>query len=122
MKEDAPRIRRLIADLDSEQFTVREAAVKELEKLDDAAFALLRQALKNKPSLELRRRIEPLLSVPWLVQAPEKLRQIRAVTVLEQSGDAEARKVLERLAGGAAEARQTREAKAALQRLNEHPR
>jgi WD40 repeat protein len=117
VKEDAPRIRRLIADLDSDQFPVRNAAVKELEKMDDAAHAVLRQALKGAPTLELRRRIETLLSVSWLVQAPQKLRQIRAVMVLEQIGDAEARRVLQRLAEGATEARQTREAKAALQRL-----
>ncbi|HTU90359.1 MAG TPA: sigma-70 family RNA polymerase sigma factor [Gemmataceae bacterium] len=117
VKEDAPRIRQLIADLDSDQFSIRDAAYKELEKMDDAAHAVLRQALPQAASLELRRRVETLLSVPWIVRSPEKLRQIRAVTVLEQIGDAAARRVLERLAGGAAEARQTREAKAALQRL-----
>ena len=117
VKEDAPRIRRLIADLDSEQFAVRDAAGKELEKMDDAAHAVLRQALKGKPSFELRRRIETLLSVPWVIRSPEKLRQIRAIMVLEQIGDAEARRVLERLAAGTVEARQTREAMMALQRL-----
>lgn len=116
VKEDAPRIRRLIADLDSERFAVREAARKELEKMGDAAHAVLRQALKGA-SLETRRRIESLLSESWLVQAPEKLRQIRAVLVLERIGDEAARGLLARLAEGAVEARLTREARAALQRL-----
>jgi hypothetical protein len=114
VKEDAPRIRRLIADLDSDQFSVRDAAWKELEKMDDAAHGVLRQALKDASSLELRRRIQLLLSDAL---SPRKLRQIRAIAVLEQIGNAEARRVLERLASGAAEARQTREAKAALERL-----
>jgi WD40 repeat protein len=118
VKQDAPRIRRLIADLDSEKFAVRDAAFQELEKMDDAAHAVLRQELQKAASLEMRRRIQSLLSVPWVVRSPEKLRQIRAVMVLEQIGTAEARRVLERLAGGASEARQTREAKAALQRLH----
>jgi RNA polymerase sigma factor (sigma-70 family) len=121
VKEDTPRIRKLIVDLNSEQFAVRDAARKELEKMDDAAHAVLRQALKEATSLEQRRRLEALLSVGWVVRSPEKLRQIRAVMVLEQIGDAEARRVLERLAAGAAEARQTREAKAALERLTKRP-
>lgn len=117
VQHDAARIRKLIADLDSEQFTVRDAAYKELEKMDDAARGVLRQALPRAASLELRRRIETLLSEPWVVRSPEKLRQIRAIRVLEQIGDAAARRVLERLVSGEAEARQTREASAALQRL-----
>jgi RNA polymerase sigma factor (sigma-70 family) len=117
VKEDAPRIRQLIVELDSDRFAVRDAAYKELEKMDDAARCVLRQALPKTASLELRRRIESLLSVPWIVRSPEKLRQVRAITALEQIGDAAAERVLERLASGAAEARQTREAKAALQRL-----
>jgi hypothetical protein len=121
VKEDAPRIRRLIADLDSDEFAVRDAATKELEKMDDAAHAVLRRVLKDAKTLELRRRLQSLLSVPWLVQSPEKLRQIRAVMVLEQIGDAEARRLVQHLAEGAAEARQTREVKAALQRLNKRP-
>jgi hypothetical protein len=44
------------------------------------------------------------------------------VWVLEQIGTADARKTLERLAGGAAAARQTRDAKSALLRLKEKER
>lgn len=116
-KEDAPRIRRLLAELDSEQFAVRDAAMKALQKMEDVAHPALRQALKDAPSLERRRRIQSLLTVEWPVRSPEKLRQIRAVMVLEQIGDAEARRLLTRLASGAEGARQTREAKAALGRL-----
>jgi WD40 repeat protein len=119
IKEDGPRIRRLIADLDSEQFAVRDAARKELEKMGDAAHAVLRQAMSDAKSLETRRRIQSLLSDSWLIQSPEKLRQVRAVMVLEQIGDTEARRQLKQLATGAAQARQTREAKMAFRRLVE---
>ena len=86
--------------------------------MGDAAYPALRQALKDKPSLELRRSIQNLLPTSFVVRSPVTQRQIRAVMVLEQIGDAEARRLLQRLAEGAAEARQTREAKAALQRLS----
>ena len=47
----------------------------------------------------------------------EHLRALRSVEVLEMIGTAAARKVLQNLASGAAEAEQTRKAKAALGRL-----
>jgi hypothetical protein len=48
----------------------------------------------------------------------ELLRQLRAVELLESLGSAEARQVLETLAKGAPGARLTKEARAALDRLN----
>ena len=48
---------------------------------------------------------------------PEEARAIRVVEALEQAGTAAARGLLTDLAGGVPEARLTREAKAALQRL-----
>ena len=51
------------------------------------------------------------------IDAPELLRQVRAVEALELIGNVEARALLEVLAGGAPEARQTREARVALLRL-----
>jgi hypothetical protein len=47
----------------------------------------------------------------------ETLQAVRAVEALEHIGTPEARKLLETLATGAPEARQTRDAKAALRRL-----
>jgi hypothetical protein len=113
---DPDRVRKLIADLDSRKFEVREAATKELAQIGDRAEPLLRRALQDKPSAEARRRIEEALPHPLLVRSPEMLRAVRAIRVLEQAGTAEARQTLEGLAAGAEGARVTREAKAALER------
>jgi hypothetical protein len=51
----------LIADLDSEEFSKREAASCELAKLGESAEPALRTALSRKPSLEMRKRFESLL-------------------------------------------------------------
>src|SRR5262249_28501254 len=55
---EAKRLARLIADLDDDQFEVREKAAAELEKQGGAALAALREALDGRPSPEARRRIE----------------------------------------------------------------
>jgi WD40 repeat protein len=112
------RLKRLLADLDSGEFDEREKAAQELERLGEQAEALLRQALAGKPSAELRRRLEPMVQkLDQRVLSSEQVRDLRALEVLEKIAGAEARQVLEALAGGAALDRRTREAKAALERL-----
>jgi WD40 repeat protein len=118
---DAEKVRRWIADLDSEEFAVRAAAVKELERLGDRAAPALREALAGKPSAEVRKQAEELLASLRLVRSPEVLQRLRAVQVLERIGSPEARRLLEALARGAPAARETREAKASLERLAERP-
>jgi len=88
-----------------------------LQQLELLAEPGLRKTLASKPSAETRKTVEALLEDVWTVKTAEERRRTRAVWVLEQIGTADARKTLERLAGGTAAARQTREAKAALQRL-----
>ncbi|HTU89062.1 MAG TPA: hypothetical protein VMF69_03095 [Gemmataceae bacterium] len=115
---DPQHLRRLLTDLDSEQFAVREKVQKELEILGDLAEPALRQTLANKPSLEIRQRVRAVLELlrdP--VRQPELLQALRAVAVLEDIGAPEARRLLQELAKGAPEARLTREAKASLKRL-----
>jgi RNA polymerase sigma factor (sigma-70 family) len=115
---DTKRIERLIADLDDEQFQVREQATKELEALVEHAAPLLRKALASKPSLEMRRRLVALLDrLDGARPSAETVRQIRAVEVLELIGNAEARRLLEKLAAESPERRLTHEAKAAMGRL-----
>jgi len=111
------RLKRLVADLDSEEFAVRSKATNELEYLGELGTAALRQALVGQPTLELRRRVEQLLAqAEDATRSPERLRTLRAVGVLEQAGTAEACRVLARLAEGAEDSRLTQEARAALAR------
>lgn len=115
---DEQRLQRMIADLDHDQFAVRERASKELDVLEHAAEIALRQVLKNRPCLEVQRRTERILKgLHGPVTSSERLRALRAVEVLEHIGDSAAQHLLEILAKGAPEARLTEEAKASLARL-----
>src|SRR5262249_4765508 len=115
---DGKRIGRWIEDLDSDDYPVRRKAVDELTRVGRLAEGSLREALAKKPSLEKHRRIQELLRKMEAEGATaEHLQALRGVELLERVGTAEARKVLATLAGGAAEAELTRQAKAALARL-----
>ncbi len=57
---DPQRIPRLIADLDSNRFAVRQRAWEELKKLGQQAEPALQAVLKGLSSLEMRRRVELL--------------------------------------------------------------
>jgi WD40 repeat protein len=115
---DRRRLDRWLANLDSDQFAVRETARKELIQLADLAKPGLRRTLDGKPSLEVRRQVLLLLEqIEDQARSPDSLRILRVTTVLERIGTADSMALLRRLAGGAAEARLTREAAAALQRL-----
>jgi RNA polymerase sigma factor (sigma-70 family) len=110
---DDKRLARSMGDLDSDDFSARERASSELEKLGEAAEPALRQALQGQPTAEVQRRVEHLLE-----QLGPKFRtQLRALEVLEHSDTVEARQLLEELANGVQDARLTREAKASLVRL-----
>jgi RNA polymerase sigma factor (sigma-70 family) len=113
----AKQLTDLIADLNSEQFAVRQKATQTLEELADAAELALRKALESDSPLEVRRRVEGLLSKLVLTRSPGRMRLFRAVETLEFLGTPEARRLLERLAGGAPGALLTREARASLARL-----
>jgi hypothetical protein len=118
---DAKQVERLISDLDSSEFAVREAAAEKLRGLGEQAEPALRKALEGKPSLEVRKRLESLhadaeLAGGGVVRSAEVLRTLRAIRALEAMGTAEARQALEVLAGGDPAARTTRQAKEALRR------
>jgi hypothetical protein len=123
-RAEEKRLGRLIADLSSDQFAVRDRARAELEKLGEAALHALRTALATKPTLDTRRRLEQLIDKQeredW-APSPERLRTLRALEVLERTGTSEARRVLEALARGAPGTRLTREAQAAHERLSSRP-
>lgn len=109
--------RKLLEKLDGDSFENREAATKRLKELGLQAEPALRAALQTQPSLEQRKRIEPLLAA--LTETPEKLtaddlRQLRALIVLERIALPEARRMLEAAAKGPPSARLTRQARSAL--------
>ncbi len=107
------RMAKLLGELDGDDYGTREKASNELTKLGASAEPALRTALAGGLSLEARRRIERLL----ITIEGQHPRIMRAVEVLERLGTEEARKLLERLAGGATGVRLTSEARAALGRL-----
>lgn len=112
------RIQRLIADLDSDRFDVRQQAAVELAQLGDQAESALNSALAAKPSLEVRRRVELLLEkLVERMLTTDQLRFTRSIEVLERIGSPQAQQVLQKLAAGAAEVRSTGDAQAAWQRL-----
>jgi WD40 repeat protein len=111
----------LIADLDSDEFPVREKASAELEKLGpDVAFAL-RATLERDPSAEVRRRIQTLLDRmkrPGEESAGWDPRSVRlSLTVLEEIGTLSAQQILEELTKGPASSSVARQARTALERL-----
>jgi RNA polymerase sigma factor (sigma-70 family) len=114
-KVDPEHIRSLVALLENEQFIERERAARELAALDELALPALRAA-KGR-SLEHRRRIEALLRRAAIVANAVMLQALRAVEILERIASPDALRVLEPLAQGAPEARLTREAHAAVERL-----
>jgi RNA polymerase sigma factor (sigma-70 family) len=111
-----------LADLDSAEFAVREKAMRELEKRVEAVEGALRNVLEGRPSLEVRQRVNLLLEKRKLSTMEPRdrmslLQGLRSVEVLEHLDTAEARRLLQTLAGGASGARLTQEAKASLARL-----
>jgi hypothetical protein len=114
----AARFARLIAELDSEDFPVRESATRRLRRLGPTLEPALRNVLKAKAGLEVRRRVESLLQT-WATPEAEAARRraARGVEIRELLGSTESRGVLKALVGGPAGRVLTREAQAALRRL-----
>jgi hypothetical protein len=120
---DGGKVAKWIAQLDDEDFTVRERASEELEKLGRAAEPALRKVLDAQPlpTAEMRRRVLDLLEkLGKLPTLPDGQRVVRAVEVLERLGTEDARQALTEITknGGSAAAVA---AEAALQRLAKLP-
>jgi RNA polymerase sigma factor (sigma-70 family) len=114
-RPDAAAVARLIADLNSDDFAVRQKANEGLGELGEAAVVPLRRALADKPTLEVRRRLQQLLDQTQ-ARGGDWLRRLRAVQALERMHTPRARRLLESLAAGAPGASLTEDAKAALRR------
>jgi RNA polymerase sigma factor (sigma-70 family) len=117
-RPDPQQTARLISELSSKRFTVRQAAEAALKKLDVLAEKALRRALQADPPLEVRRRLEQLLKgINDPVPSVETLQALRALAVLERIASPQARELVQALAQGAPDAYLTREARATLARL-----
>ena len=115
---DPDKVARLIVLLDSDVFSDRDKAQKELEGMGEGAAELLARAREGKISEEVRNRLDQLLS-RCDANSPRHLPQCRAVAALEWIGTLAARDLLRTLADGLPRSRLTIEAQAALKRLND---
>jgi WD40 repeat protein len=117
---DPARVKKLIADLDADEFDVRESARNGLEKLGELALAPAREALKGRPSAEQRRALEDVIkgaAAPSM--SGERLRLVRALEALEMAHTPEAVKLLKAVAAGAPDTLPTTQARSSLTRLGE---
>jgi hypothetical protein len=109
---------RTFVDLDSEDFDTREKASKTLAGFGESAVPGVRKRLAKVTSEEVRNRV---LTFPERFDparvTPDRLRQLRAVELLEGIGTPAAKEVLSEWAKGATGAPLTLEAAGALVRL-----
>src|SRR5262249_49934120 len=114
------RVRALLKDLDDDDPKKRDQAMQELQDLAAFFEPLLMELRRDAEAGEVRNRVEFVLRRLREAAVPRPLlTQLRAVGVLEQIGTPAAREVLAALAGGAAGARLTQEARQSLQRLKQ---
>ena len=112
------RIQRLIADLDSDQFTERDSASKALSELGQRVKPYLAEAVKTAESTKVQDRAKKILKgLQGATATPHQLRQMRAVLVIELIGDNESKNLLKKWSDGPAGTLLTEEASAALKRL-----
>jgi hypothetical protein len=116
------RLNQLLTDLDSDRFGVRQKATTELAKLGVLAEPALRKVLAEKPTLEVRHRVEKILKIiAGDIPLPAAVRILRAVEVLEYINTPDARQALQSLGKGEPASLLAQEAKASLQRLAKRP-
>jgi WD40 repeat protein len=107
----------IFRDLDAKTFAAREAASAALDKYGEPAIALVRTRLETETSAEVRERLTKFLDRHTKPATdPERLRQGRALELLEHLGTPEAKGLLEKLAAGGP-SRLTADAAAAVKRL-----
>jgi hypothetical protein len=109
-------LRGLLVQLGDAEFAQRQAASERLAALGREVESELHRAHGSTADLEVKRRLGRLLKALDRL-TPAQVREVRAVEALERAGTAEARALLKGLAAGAPAAVLTREARAALARL-----
>jgi WD40 repeat protein len=119
---DARHLDRLISDLADPSAEVRAQAEKHLQELGPRAEPGLRRALAGPLDPDAGRRVQRILGrVRPEDLAAHARREVRAVHLLEQIDEREARQLLQTLADGPATSPVTKEAKASLERLARRP-
>ena len=114
------RTRQLVADLDHDDYSVREAAQRSLREMAGEAETALLRGSGPSSSAELRRRVGKLLEPyrrPRRFAAGERARVLRGIWALETIGTDEARDLLDGLVRSLPWAIETAEAEAAVGRL-----
>jgi RNA polymerase sigma factor (sigma-70 family) len=112
------QLKAMLAALDSNDFAEREKATADLAKLGALVEPALREARRTTTSAEVRQRLDDILDrLATADLTSEDLVGARAVEIAEWAGTPDAVKLLETWATGAATARLTLEARAALTRL-----
>jgi hypothetical protein len=112
------KIAKLIAELDSEDFTDRQAAVKELEAIGGEAIDALGNVLVKSSNPETRKLAGEVIGhYEAATLKGEDLRLVRMVELLENMGTTDARDLLVAWAAGPKGHRLTKEATAALSRM-----
>jgi WD40 repeat protein len=117
---DSKHLEQLVAQLDSDSFAEREKATQELAEAGAAAEDVLRKALERDPTTEVRVRVRELLErITKNGVAPERLRALRAIEVLERIGTPAAKQLLQDLAGKINDPVLEQDIKVTLERLGE---
>ena len=113
---DAAAVKGLVRQLGSDVFRERAEAEKKLIALGEPALPAVRAAAAGGLSAEAKERADRVIAALTGPPTAEQLRRRRAVAVLEWSDRADADEHLRALAAGDPAARQTKDARAAVER------
>jgi hypothetical protein len=112
------RLERLVADLDDDEYAVRQRATQELRRLRGEAREAMLRAREKHPPLDMLRRLDELLADPELtLLSGRTLQGLRGVEALEAMRTPESRQALRRLAAEAKDEHVRREAAETVRRL-----
>jgi WD40 repeat protein len=114
-------VEKAIERLSADDFETRQSSQEALAAAAWRIAPRLEEALGETADVEVQHRLNAALKIGTAWPRPDLARAVRAVEVLERLGTQEARKFLRELSSGNADARLTREAKAALKRLEKSP-
>jgi hypothetical protein len=116
------RASKLIADLSSVQYSLREQAQRGLLTHFDECEKQRREALAQSKSAEQRDRINKIIDASFsAMPQPNQLEQLRAIEVLEQIGTRESGDLLRKIAKSEVPPRILRDAAESLKRLEARP-